>query len=74
MDAALHRALKKLSHRNWSELKDEWVNYIPHLEFEVEYPEPTLWQIANFPHVLGQFADRSFLTSRVFEKPSFEKP
>lgn len=60
------RALKRLSHRDWSTLRDLWVGHLPDIDLETIYPEPTLWQlpaiahpplnasgIAEFPYVAG---------------------
>jgi hypothetical protein len=57
MADASRLSLKKLSHRNWQELQEEWLNYVPMVDFEVLYPEPTLWQLANFPSFLGTLTD-----------------
>lgn len=57
MDDRLRRALKQMSHRNWSELQEEWLGYVPLIEFDIRYPEPALWQLANFPAILGPISD-----------------
>lgn len=59
----LRLALKKLSHRNWSQLKEEWVSYIPTLDFDRLYPEPTLWQIGHFSGSFAGMADGAVIES-----------
>jgi hypothetical protein len=41
------RALKRLSHRNWGVLRDEWMAHLPTVDFDAQYPEPTLWQLPD---------------------------
>lgn len=54
-------SLKKLSHRNWEELREEWLSYVPAIDFELRYPEPTLWQLADFPNFFGSLVDGNVL-------------
>jgi hypothetical protein len=39
------RALKRLSHRDWLTLRDLWITHLPAIDFDIKYPEPTLWEL-----------------------------
>jgi hypothetical protein len=45
-------ALKKIAHRRWEEIRDLWVDYLPHIDMSVEFPEPTLWQLPSFKSMM----------------------
>lgn len=60
------RALKHFSHREWAVLRDLWLDHLPTIEFDAQYPGPTLWQLpriqyptlnasgtAEFPYAAG---------------------
>jgi hypothetical protein len=39
------RALKKLQARNWATIRDLWISHLPSIDFDAQYPEPTLAQL-----------------------------
>src|SRR5277367_4865671 len=41
------RALKRLSHRTWGTLRDNWIGHLPIIDFNIQYPELTLWQLPD---------------------------
>lgn len=57
----LRLALKKLAHRNWIELREEWIEYLPLVEFAQEYPSPTLWQLVDLLESFGPIEDQSVI-------------
>lgn len=46
------RSLKRLSHREWSTLRDNWIAHLPDIDFSTQYPEPTLGQLPPIEHTL----------------------
>jgi hypothetical protein len=44
------RALKRLQHKDWSELRDLWLGHLPAIDFDTTFPEPTLDQLPRLRH------------------------
>jgi len=44
---------KKLPPRNWMKLRDYWLGYLPQINFDLVYPQPTLWELPDFERTLG---------------------
>lgn len=40
-----NRNLKKLQHRNWSIIRDLWIDHLPDIDLSEEFPEPALWHL-----------------------------
>jgi len=40
--------IKKLSHRNWEEHRDAWLEHLPDIGLPNEYPSPALWDLPEF--------------------------
>lgn len=34
-----------MSHRNWLNLRDLWIDHLPPIDFSTAYPSPTLWEL-----------------------------
>jgi hypothetical protein len=44
---------KKLSPRKWIAIRDHWLSHLPQIDFDIVYPNPTLWELPNFAETLG---------------------
>ena len=45
--------LKNLPHRNWSILRDLWLNHIPEIDLSASFPEPTLRDLPEVRETIG---------------------
>jgi hypothetical protein len=44
------RSLKRLQHKDWQTVRDLWLGHLPPIDFESQYPEPTLGQLPDLRH------------------------
>lgn len=44
------RTLKKLQSRNWPAIRELWISHLPPINFDTQYPEPTLSQLPPLSH------------------------
>jgi hypothetical protein len=45
---------KKLAVRNWRWIRDQWLGYLPAIDFATIYPAPMLWDLPDFGRNLGE--------------------
>ena len=46
----MRAALKRLQPRNWSAIRELWISHLPPIDFDTQYPEPTLSQLQPLVH------------------------